>query len=120
MQRQRFYGRIVLQVVAQALGHRQHPLTHRQSREDVIGQMGGALHHAPGIAGRTHAATLARVGDEEVVPALATAGTGEAVGQDATFEIAAEFALDVSGTELPDARSRVSSSQVARWPCTVR
>jgi len=30
------------------------------------------------------------------VAALAAAGTGEAVGQDAAFEVAAEFALDVS------------------------
>ena len=38
------------QVPAQALGHRQHPLAHRQGREDVIDQVGGGLGHTPGVA----------------------------------------------------------------------
>src|SRR5512143_306256 len=57
--------------------------------------MGGGLDHAPGVAGRTHAPALARVGDQEVVPALATPGAGETLGKDAAFEVAAKFALDV-------------------------
>jgi hypothetical protein len=44
-----------VQEVAQALGHRQHPLPHRQSWQDVIGEMGRGRHHAPGIARRAHA-----------------------------------------------------------------
>jgi hypothetical protein len=95
VQRQSLYGRVALQVVAQALRHRQHPLAHRQPRHDVVRQMGGGLDHAPRVAGRTHAPALTRVGDEEVVTALATAGTGKAVGENATFEVAAKFVLDV-------------------------
>ncbi len=31
--------RVAFQVIAQTLGHGEHPLTHRQSRDDVLGQM---------------------------------------------------------------------------------
>ena len=51
--------------------------THRQTRHDVIGEMGGGLDHAPGIARGAHAAPLARVRDQEVVSALAAPGTGK-------------------------------------------
>ena len=97
MQRQGFDSRIVLDEVAHALGHRQHPLAHRQTRYDVIGKMGGSLDHAPGVAGRTYAAALAREGDEEVVAALAAMRTGKTVSEDAAFQGAAEFPLDMSG-----------------------
>ena len=44
-------GRVRLQKVTQSLGHRQHPLPHRQRRENVIDQMRGSVGHAPGVAG---------------------------------------------------------------------
>ena len=84
-----------LQEVAQALGHRQHPLAHRQRREDLVDQMGGRLGHAPRVAGGTHAAAFAGKRDQEIVPALPAAGTGEAVGQNAAFEVAAKLPLHV-------------------------
>ena len=31
--------RVALKVIAQALGHGEHPLPHRQMRDDVVGQM---------------------------------------------------------------------------------
>ena len=71
---------IALQEVAQALRHRQHPLAHRQRREDLVNQMRRRLGHAPGVAGRTHPAAFARKRDQKIVPALPAAGTGEAVG----------------------------------------
>jgi uncharacterized membrane protein (DUF373 family) len=40
---------IAVQEVAQALGHRQHPLPHRQSRQHVISEMCHRLDQAPGI-----------------------------------------------------------------------
>jgi hypothetical protein len=45
--------RIVPKEIAQPLRKRQHPLAHRQPREDVIDQVRRRLHHAPGIARRT-------------------------------------------------------------------
>jgi len=48
-----------VQEVAQPLGHRQHPLAHRQAREDVISQMRRRLHNVLGVARRAHAAPLA-------------------------------------------------------------
>jgi hypothetical protein len=95
VQRQGLNGRVALQVVAQAFRHRQHALAHWQPRHDVLGQMGGGLDHAPRVAGRTHPPALTRVGYRQVVTALATAGTGKAVGENAAFEVAAKFALDV-------------------------
>jgi len=41
---------VALQEVTQALGHGQNPLTHRQRRQDVIGEMRRRRHHAPGVA----------------------------------------------------------------------
>ena len=88
---------IAVQEVAQALGHRQDPLPHRQAWQDVIGEMGRRRHHAPGVARWADASALARERDQEVVPALPAAGAGEAVGQDAALQVAAELALDVGG-----------------------
>lgn len=42
-------GRVALKEVAPPLGRRQHPLPHRQARDDVVGEMGGGFDHAPGI-----------------------------------------------------------------------
>jgi len=116
--------RIVLQVIAQALGNGEHPLmeqlairlseqttlakslvmAHRQTRDDVVGQMRRlALHylrgvdHAAGSAGRADAAALVTEGnprgtgvsDQEVVPAVGAAGTGETMSEDAALEVSA-------------------------------
>ena len=69
-------------------------------RQDVIGEMRCRRYHAPGIARGAHAALLAREGDQEVVPALRVPRAGQAMGEDATFEIAAEVALDVAGERV--------------------
>ena len=117
VQRQGLHGRIVLQEVAQALGHRQHPLAHRQPRHDVIGEMRCGLDHAPGVAGRAHAAPLAREGDQEVVLTLLTESAGETVGEDAAFEVAAKFPLHIRGhrfgVEVPLAGEREIGLEMA-------
>ena len=46
--------------------------------------------HAPRVAGRAHVATFAGVCDQEIVLALVAVGSGEAVGENAAFEIAAK------------------------------
>jgi len=55
--------RLVMQGPTQALGHRQHPLTPRDRRQPMIGEVGRDVGHAPRVAGRTAAATLARAWD---------------------------------------------------------
>lgn len=81
----------MLQVVAQALGHRKRPLPHRQARNDVQGKMRSGLDHAPGGAGRTDATAFAGIRDQEVTTAVGAAGPGKSVGEEAAFEVAAEF-----------------------------
>lgn len=82
---------LALQVPAQALGHREDPLAHRQRRKDVVDQVRGGLDHAPGGAGRTETSALAGEGDQKVMAAGRAAGTGKAVGEDAAGEIVTEF-----------------------------
>jgi len=81
----------------------------------VVGEVRRGLDHAPRVTRWAHPAPLAGEGDEEVVPALPTTGTGEAMGEDAAFQIAAELALDVDRHRIPSAHpSRWSASQVAK------
>jgi hypothetical protein len=40
-------------------------------------------------------AALAREGDQDVMPAIGAAGTGEAVGEDAAFQVTAELAFHI-------------------------
>ncbi len=85
-----------LQVPAQALGHREDPLAHRQRREDVVDQVRGGLRHAPGGAGGAQSPALAGEGDQEVVTAGHAAGTGKAVGEDAALADTRPGAVNVS------------------------
>ena len=71
---------IASQEVAQALRDRQHPLTHRQPRENLVHQMCRHLAHAPCVARGAHRTGLAGKRDQKIVPALPAAGAGEAVG----------------------------------------
>lgn len=72
--------RVALQVIAQAFGHRKHPLAYGQMRDDVVGQMCRRFDYAPDSAGRTDVATHAGVCNEKVMPAVGVAGAGKAVG----------------------------------------
>ncbi len=78
-QRQHFDRRIVLQVVAQPLRNRQHPLADRQSRKNVVDQMSCSFDHPPGVASGTDTTALARPGNEKIVTALGTPGAGKAI-----------------------------------------
>lgn len=57
-QRQRLDRRIVLQVITQPLGNRQHPLADRQPRKNVLGQMASGFDHSPGVASGTDTTTF--------------------------------------------------------------
>jgi hypothetical protein len=57
-------ARVVGQEGADPLRQGEHPLAERQRRQDVVGQVGGHLHHAAGVAGGADAAALAGEGDE--------------------------------------------------------
>ena len=50
---------------------------------------------AAGIAGGADPAAIAGKRDQKVVTAISAAGPGEAVGEDAAFEVTEEFLLDV-------------------------
>jgi len=63
-----------------------HPLLHLQ--ESRLAQVGGDLHHAPGVTRRAGPACLAREGDQEVLTAVLAARPRKTSGQDSA--IAAE------------------------------
>jgi len=71
---------VVPKEITQPLGQRQHPLAHRQRREDMIDQVGGGLRHAPGCARRAYRAPFAGKSDQEVVTALRAPRPCEATG----------------------------------------
>jgi hypothetical protein len=91
---------LTFQVPAQPLGYRQHPLAHRQGREDPIDQVGGGLGHAPSVARGADAAPLAGEGHQEIVSARGAAGPSEAVGQDAAFQVTPKLPFHVDGHPL--------------------
>ena len=64
-----------------------------QARKNVVSEVRCRFDHPPCGAGRTDAAPFAGVGDAKVVTAVRAAGSGETVGEDAAFEVAAEFAF---------------------------
>ena len=68
-------------------------MPYRQTRKDVIDEMRSGLDHAPGGTGGADAPPFTGVGDDEVVTAVGAAGAGKTMGEDAAFEVAAEFAL---------------------------
>ena len=78
--------------------YRQHPLAHRQAREDVIGEMCRRLHHAPGVARGAHAPAFAEKGYEEVVSAVIAPGAGKAVGVDFHAKLTPFFSSEVDPT----------------------
>lgn len=96
-------GWVVFQVITQPLGYRQHPLPHRQARDDVQGEMRGGFHHAPGGAGRTDATPLAGIRDQEVIAAVGATGAGKAMGEYAALEVAAKFPLGDAGNTASSA-----------------
>jgi hypothetical protein len=72
------------------------PLAHRDTREDVVGQVVGGVLHAAGIAGGA-GASLAAESHEALETAARTADPGEAPGEDAAVEVCAQVAPDVGG-----------------------
>ena len=89
------HGPITLHEVAQSLGHRQHPLAHRQAREDVVRQVSRCLHHAPGIARGANTPAFAGIGHKIVVSTVVTPRPGKAVGKDAALQIFAKDLADI-------------------------
>ena len=62
--------------------------------DDLIGQMRGALSHAPGAARGAKPAPLAGKRDQLFMGAVSAAQTHKAVGQDAAFEKGLELLFD--------------------------
>ena len=61
----------------------------------MIRQVRRRLHHAPCVARRAHATAFAGIGDEIVVTAIVTPGSGKAVRKDAAFQIFAKGLADI-------------------------
>jgi hypothetical protein len=61
----------------------------------MINKMRGGLCHPPRITGRADAAPLAEESHQEVTAAIRAVGTGEAIGEDAAFQVASEVPLDI-------------------------
>ena len=87
-----------MQVIAQPLGNRQYPLANRQSRKNVVGQVGSGFDHLPGVAGGTDPAALALPGDEKIVTTIAASSARKTMRENAAFEIAVELPLDIRRT----------------------
>ena len=90
------HGPITLHKVSQALGHGQHPLAHRQARENVVCEMRRRLHHASRVARGAYASAFAGEGHEVVVRAVGAAGAGKAVGENAALQILGKRLAHVS------------------------
>jgi hypothetical protein len=95
---------IALQEIAQALGYREHPLTHWQWRKDVIDQMCCGLNHSPRVARWAYATTLAGKCDQKVVPAIFATGACEAESQNATFQVTAKCLYHICVRRLVELR----------------
>ena len=85
--------RVVGQEGADPRRQGEHPLADGQRRQDVVGEVGGHLHHAACVAGRADAAALAGEGDPPLGGTRVAADAGEAVGEDAAPEVGAEVVL---------------------------
>ena len=75
--------RVALKEGAEPLGQGQHPLAHREMRQDVVGHVGGDLCHATAVAGGADAAALAGERDQALMAAVLTACSSKTMGQDA-------------------------------------
>ena len=87
----------VLPATGAILPEREHPLPHRDPRQDGVDQVGRLGGHAPAAAARAEAAALAREGHEPLEGAIAAAHAGEAAGEDPAAEEVTELALDEVG-----------------------
>ena len=83
--------------VAHAVGQAEHPLAHRDVREDVIDQVCRLLRHAAAATTRTEAASFAREGHEALVGAVVAPHAREASAERAAGQELPELALDETG-----------------------
>ena len=81
----------------QALGEGEYPLAHGQVRQDMLGEVGGDLRHAPGVAGGAGPTALAGEGDQALMAAVVAPGAGEPVRENAAMEVGPEVPLDPGG-----------------------
>jgi hypothetical protein len=74
-------ARVMRQEGADPLRQGEHPLADGQRRQDVVGEVGGHLDHAAGIAGGADAAALAGEGDEALGGCTRRSGCGRSRGR---------------------------------------
>jgi hypothetical protein len=86
-------ARVVGEEGADPLRQGEHPLAEGQRRQDLVGEVGGHLHHAAGVAGGAGAAALAGEGDQTLGGARVATDAGEAVSEDAATQVGTEVVL---------------------------
>src|SRR5438093_1606241 len=100
--------------VAQAVGQAEHPLAHRDVREDTIDQVCRLLRHAAAATTRTEAASFAREGHEALVGAVVAPHAREAPREHTARQELPELALDETG------KAPAVGAVVSRWSRTTR
>lgn len=94
------------QLVPQAVGQTQHPLSYGDVGEHMIEHVGGALGHPTATATWTDRAALAREGDEAVEGAIVAVKPGKPTGEPTTAEEVAKLLLDEPRQSLTVAETR--------------
>jgi hypothetical protein len=73
----------------------QHPLPHRHPRQDLVGESGRGVGHAPSHTTGTKRASLAGERDDAIFAAVLASHTQEPVSENAAPEIGAQLLLDM-------------------------
>jgi hypothetical protein len=92
--------RVVGTSVTEWIGQGEHPLPAGDFGKYAVYQVRSGIGHATTATGRAEAATLAREGDEAIVPAVVAVKAKEAVGQHAATKVGAERLLDEARSVL--------------------
>jgi hypothetical protein len=82
---------VVGDAVTPAVRNREHPLSDRYARDDMVDQVRGRLGHAPTATPRAKSSSLARQADRVVAGAVAAVQANQAARQHSTVEERAQF-----------------------------
>ena len=105
---------------ADPLGQGEPPLAQGERGQDVVGEVGGDLDHAAGIAGGADATALAREGDEALGGAGVAADARETVGENTAAQVGAKVVLDPVGhAEAGGVSLGGFGQKLWKWCCTI-
>jgi hypothetical protein len=110
---------IVGEPVAQAVGHREHPLAHRHvGRKHVLDEVGGPLGHPPAATARAEAPPFAAEWHEPLERAVGAPHPREAVRQDTAAQELLKLVDDEGRQPGAVVRSRTSAAKSLQCPRT--